>query len=105
MNSKKENILQILQRELPYLKEKYGVKQIALFGSFAKGTQSKSSDIDLLVQLERPLGFEFIDLACYLEDVLGRKVDLITFDHLQRSKENPRYKHLVTDVERTLAYV
>ena len=105
MNSTKENILQILRRELPHLHEKYGVKQIALFGSFAKGTQSKSSDIDLLVKFDRPLGFEFIGLAYHLEEVLGAKVDLVTFDHFEESKENPRYKHIAVDVERSLAYV
>lgn len=105
MNLEKTDILQILQRELPYLKEKYGVKQIALFGSFAKGNQSKASDVDLLVKVERPLGFEFIDLAYYLEEVLGRKVDLATFDNFQRSMKNPRYKHIAFDVQRTLAYV
>ena len=98
MNLEKTDILQILQRELPYLKEKYGVKQIALFGSFAKGNQSKASDVDLLVKVERPLGFEFIDLAYYLEEVLGRKVDLATFDNFQRSMENPKYKHVAFNV-------
>ena len=105
MNLEKTDILQILQRELPYLKEKYGVKQIALFGSFVKGNQSKARDVDLLVKVERPLGFEFIDLAYYLEEVLGRKVDLATFDNFQRSMENPRYKQIAFDVQRTLAYV
>jgi predicted nucleotidyltransferase len=101
----KEEILQTLRKELPYLQEKYGVERIAIYGSFAKGAQTRKSDIDVLVQLVKPLGLEFIGLAYYLEDRLGRKVDLATFDTLHRSMENPRYKHIAADIERTLSYV
>lgn len=101
----KKDILNILDQELPYLRKKFGVKRLALFGSFAKGVQSKTSDIDLLVQLGKPLGLEFIELAYYLERALGRKVDLTTFDCFERSKANPRYRHIALDVQSTLTYV
>lgn len=101
----KEEILQILRKELPYLREKYGVDKIAIYGSFAKGRQTKRSDVDILVQLARPLGLEFIELAYYLEGVLNRKVDLATFKSLYRGMQNPRYKHIASDIERTLSYV
>ena len=101
----REKILQTLRKELPYLQEKYGVERIAIYGSFAKGAQTGKSDVDILVQLMKPLGLEFIGLAYYLEEILGRKVDLATFDTLQRSMENPRYKHIAADIERTLSYV
>jgi len=101
----KEKILQTLRNELPYLQEKYGVKRMAIYGSFAKGAQTRKSDIDILVQLVKPLGLEFVGLAYYLEEILGRKVDLATFDTLHRSMENPRYQHIATDIERTLSYV
>jgi len=87
------------------LREKYGVERIAVYGSFAKGNQTKKSDIDILVQLVKPLGLDFIELAYYLEKVLKRKVDLATFDGLKRSIENPRYKHIASDIQRTLSYV
>ena len=103
--SAKEEIFQTLRKELPYLREKYGVERMAIFGSFAKGNQTKKSDIDILVQLVKPLGLEFIELAYHLEEVLGRKVDLTTFDTLHRSMENPRYKHIASDIQRTLSYV
>jgi predicted nucleotidyltransferase len=103
--SAKEEILQVLKDEMPYLKDKYGVERIAIFGSFAKDNQTKKSDVDILVQLTKPLGLDFIELADYLEDILGRKVDLSTFNHLSRSKENPRYKHIASDIERTMIYV
>ena len=101
----KEEISQRLREELPYLREKYGVERIAIYGSFAKGNQTKKSDIDILVQLVKPLGLEFIALAYHLETVLSRKVDLATFDTLHRSVENPRYQHIASDIERTLSYV
>lgn len=101
----KEDVLKILKRELPYLREKYGVVEIALFGSFAKGTAEEASDIDLLVKLEKPLGLEFVALADHLESVLGRKVDIATFDCWRRSFANPRHRRIAQDVERTLVYV
>jgi len=45
----KEEILQILRRELPYLRERYGVEKVAIYGSFAKDSQTPKSDIDILV--------------------------------------------------------
>ena len=101
----RETVLQILRKELPRLREQYGVEKIAVYGSFADGSPTAQSDVDLLVQLMKPLGLEFVGLAYDLEELLGRKVDLATFDTLNRSMENPRYKHIATDIQRTLAYV
>ena len=101
----KETVLQILRKELPRLREQYGVERIAVYGSFVKGSSTVQSDVDLLVQLMKPLGLEFVGLAYDLEELLGRKVDLATFDTLNRNMENPRYKHIATDIQRTLAYV
>mgnify|MGYP005869097041 CR=1 FL=1 len=98
-------VLQKLRKELPYLRERYGVERIAIYGSFATGKPTKKSNIDLLVELVQPLGLDFIALAYHLEEVLGRKVDLATFDTLRKSMENPRYKHIVADIQRMLAYV
>jgi len=100
----KEKILQTIRKDLPYLQEKYGVARISIYGSFAKGVQTRKSDIDILVQFVKPLGLEFVGLAYYLEEILGRKVDLATFDTLHRSMENPRYRHIAADIEGTLSY-
>ena len=94
-----------MEKQLPYLQEKYGVQRIAVYGSFAKGNQTKRSDVDILVQLGRPLWLEFVELAYHLEKILKKKVDLATFDTLKRSLERPRYKHIASDIERTLSYV
>ena len=58
----RESILEILEKELPYLREKYGVVRLALYGSFASGVPRRKSDVDLLVELSRPLGLEFVAL-------------------------------------------
>ena len=47
--STREQIISVLKKELPYLKEKYGVERIVLYGSFAKGKPKRTSDVDILV--------------------------------------------------------
>lgn len=80
----KEEILKILRRELPSLKEKFRVEKIGLFGSYARKEQEMESDIDLLVRFERPIGFfKFIALEDYLKERLGAKVELVTEDALK----------------------
>lgn len=98
-------VIKTLKKELPHLRERYGISKLALFGSFAKGNAKPASDVDLLVELEKPLGFEFVALANELEKSLGRKVDIATFDCWKRSLANPRYRPIAEDVERTLLYV
>ncbi len=72
----------MLREAFPYLTSAYGVSKIALFGSFANGTPRDDSDVDLLIELNRPLGLKFMDMADYLEEKLGRKVDILTRDGL-----------------------
>jgi len=101
----REQVISILKKELPYLKDKYGVERIVLYGSFANGSQKKKSDIDILVVLHKTLGLEFIALADTLEEKLGRKVDVATFEHFKRSFHNPRYKHIAEDIKKSMIYV
>ena len=80
----KEEILRILRAELPHLRERFRVIRIGLFGSYAHGSQEPGSDIDILVELEPPMGlFGFTALADYLTEKLGAKVDLVTPDALK----------------------
>jgi len=103
--TKKDRVLQVLRKRLPDLYAKYGVRRIALFGSFARDAQRAKSDVDLLVELSKPLGFGFVELAEYLEKIVGRKVDLATFEAFRRSKEDPRRRHVAESVEKDLVYV
>jgi len=101
----REKIETLLKREKPRLKKVYGVKKLAVYGSYAKGLQTERSDVDLLVELKHPLGLEFVGLALDLEEILDRKVDLVTLETFRRNQSNPRYRKMVQEVRRTLAYV
>jgi predicted nucleotidyltransferase len=80
----KEEIIKILKDELPYLKENFNVKSIGLFGSYVRDEQKDKSDIDLLVEFSKPIGFfKFIELEEYLSKKLGIEVDLVTPDALK----------------------
>ena len=71
-------ILSILARHKPELRARFGVLELAIFGSYARGEATPVSDVDILVALERPLGWEIVDLRDYLEALLGLPVDLLT---------------------------
>lgn len=74
-----KNIQEKLENKLPYLKEKYNVIKIGIFGSYVRGEQKKRSDIDIIVEFDSPIGFfQFIRLENYLSRLLGKKVDLVT---------------------------
>jgi predicted nucleotidyltransferase len=73
-----EEIKQIISNKKPILAESYKVKDIGIFGSYTRGEQEELSDIDILVEFSEPVGWEFVDLLEYLEDILGLKVDLVT---------------------------
>ncbi len=61
-----------------------GARSLAVFGSLARGDATPASDIDVLVEFDRPVGlFEFIRLKNYLEELTGRRVDLVTPDALR----------------------
>ncbi len=73
------DVIAILREHREELERRFHVKRIAVFGSCARGDTHESSDADILVEFDQPVGlFEFIDLKDYLEDLLGRKVDLGT---------------------------
>lgn len=73
-----KNIEKILKSQKKLLKEKFQVKKIGVFGSFARNEQSAESDIDILVEFYGPIGWDFFDLKEYLENILQREVDLVT---------------------------
>lgn len=74
-----QEVKKILLAHKQELKEKYGVKEIGIFGSYLRKENRESSDIDILVEIEKPTGFfKFIRLERYLSELLGAKVDLVT---------------------------
>lgn len=79
-----EQVLKILKEELSYLKETFQIKRIGIFGSWVRGEQTEGSDIDVLVEFEKPVGFfTFIELEDHLSELLGVRVDLVTPDALK----------------------
>ena len=60
------------------LQELFHVRRIAVFGSRARQDDASASDVDILVELEHPVGWEIVDLHHYLEQLLDLKVDLVT---------------------------
>ena len=88
---KRSDVLRILHEKRGELYDKYGVKSLALFGSVARDEARPDSDVDLLVEFDRPVGlFAFIGLQQFLETLLGSKVDLGTLRSLK-----PRLKDSV----------
>jgi len=82
-----DEIRHILQAQKPYLAERYGVTEIGVFGSYVRGDQRPDSDIDILIELERPprislLGL--VDLESYLSDLLGAEVDVAIKKNLRK---------------------
>jgi predicted nucleotidyltransferase len=79
----KAEIINKLQELKPILQTDYSVKEIGLFGSFSDGTFNEDSDIDILVELYKPIGWKFLSLEIYLEKIFRRKVDLVTKNALK----------------------
>ena len=77
---------QIAQRILP-VAQKYGLKAVYLFGSYARGTATESSDIDLLIDTSGTNIKSLLSLSavyCDLEDALHKNIDLITVSSLEQ---------------------
>lgn len=88
-------ILAELRRLEPALRQRYPIAAIGVFGSWARGEQRDDSDLDVLVDFDRPIGlFDFIGLRDELSDALGLNVDLV-----MRDAPKPR---IVQRIEREL---
>lgn len=80
----RDQVLALLKSRRRQLK-KYGIHSLSVFGSVARGEARKNSDVDILVDFEKPVGlFEYARLKMYLEGVLGREVDLVTPEALRK---------------------
>ena len=70
--------IDLLKSHLQDIKASFAVKRIGIFGSFSRGEERESSDIDILVEFEKPTFRNFMNLSFYLEELLEREVDLVT---------------------------
>jgi uncharacterized protein len=72
--------ISILKEHEKFIRQRFGVKRIGIFGSFARGEEREDSDLDVLVVFEegQKTFDNYMDLKFYLEDLFGREVDLVT---------------------------
>lgn len=98
---KKEDIIHILLKEFPTLKANYHVKRIGLFGSYVEDKADTESDIDLIIEFEKPIGLKFIELCDYLETIFNRRVDILTPEGL----ESIRVKEIYNSIVKNAIYV
>lgn len=82
MTKEKKKELDKIKPVIIKILKQHGIRRAAIFGSYARGEQKKSSDIDILVELSKPLGFRFIGIQLELERILGKKVDLLTYQEI-----------------------
>ena len=75
---RRDEILKLLREHRAEI-EKFGVKSFAIFGSAARDEVREDSDVDVLVEFSRPPTFKvYMGLKFFLEDLLGKKVDLVS---------------------------
>ena len=73
-----ERIKRILASHKAELQERFGVRKIGVFGSYARSENTPASDVDVIVDLDGAIGWEIVDLHDYLEQILELRVDLVT---------------------------
>jgi hypothetical protein len=98
---KREDIIKILRNNYPHLTSEYGVKRIGLFGSYARNQPTETSDVDLVVEFDRPIGFRFVEFTEHLERLLGKQVDVITPAGLQ----GIRIERIAKNIKENTVYV
>ncbi|MBS1545920.1 MAG: nucleotidyltransferase family protein [Bacteroidetes bacterium] len=91
------DILTVLRRERARLFAKYGLKSMAVFGSATRDDFRPDSDVDIMIEVDRPIGMEFFDLEQDLEHIVSRKVDLV-----MRGAVKPHYMEFI---QKDLTYV
>ena len=85
----RDEVLDMLRTHKPTLVERFGVTELALFGSFARDQATDGSDVDILVRFDGPAtSRSYFGVQFYIEDLLGRRVDLVT-DKALRSELRP----------------
>jgi len=79
-----EEIKQTLRETKPLLQERYRVTELGIFGSYARGEQTQTSDVDVLIDYDQaPTLFKLVELRDYLAEVIEMKVDVVTKNGLK----------------------
>ena len=77
MELSKDYIINFISNQKPELQSRYGVTRIGLFGSYAKGYANQDSDIDIVVEIDKPDLFILIGIKQFLEESLGAHIDIV----------------------------
>jgi len=101
MKMDKDEVIRLIKEHYDVLQTEYGISRIGIFGSVVKGTMTEDSDLDIVVEFNKPIGFKFFRLVEYLENLFGTKVNVVTKDGIK----NIRVKEVAKDLERDLVYV
>ncbi|HJJ69712.1 MAG TPA: nucleotidyltransferase family protein [Methanocorpusculum sp.] len=82
----RNEVLEKLEVHLPEIRERFGIVTLGIFGSVSRGEDTENSDVDVLYLFEEGRGdlFEFIAFHEYLEELFGRKVDLVSVEYIDR---------------------
>ncbi|MCB8960230.1 MAG: nucleotidyltransferase family protein [Ardenticatenales bacterium] len=96
-----QDILALLRSHFSQLAADFSVSRIGVFGSFAKGDFAETSDVDLVIEFDQPIGLRFIELVEQLEQLLGRKVDVLT----PAGINGIRVKRVARDIAENVIYV
>jgi hypothetical protein len=94
------DVLEALRRHRADL-ERFSVKTISLFGSYARDAQTDSSDLDFVVEFLAPTDDNFAGLEQFLERLFNRRIDILT----PAGVNSIRVPHIVEDIRRTLVHV
>ncbi len=98
MAMKRDEVLKILRAHKGILSERFGVAELAIFGSFARDEATEESDVDILVHFDGPAHWKrFFDAQFYIEDLLGRDVDLAT-EKMVRAEIRPYVEREIVHV-------
>ncbi|MDO9538371.1 MAG: nucleotidyltransferase family protein [Thermoplasmata archaeon] len=95
------DVKKVLKEHEQELKARFGVKRMGLFGSCARGEQTATSDVDMVVEFETSSFDNFMDLTFYLEELFGRKVDILT----PAGIKSIRFKEVAENITRSVVYV
>jgi predicted nucleotidyltransferase len=82
-----EEIKRTIAEHKEEIRQKYGIVILGVFGSYARGKQKETSDVDIIVELERPVGLEFYEFWDYIENLLGTKADVLTLTALKQKTQ------------------
>ena len=80
----RDDVLKLLREHKGTLAQRFGVAELALFGSYARDQAAEGSDVDILVYFDAPPNWrQYFDAQLYLEELLGRSVDMTTYQELR----------------------